>query len=186
MYLIFPTSSPIRRCAALFAAAAVLACTPSDERRVGDAQESAAPTPARVVAPRSVHVETSAPPPSSAAVADAEAFWAEYRAAALSGDTARLLPLVGFPFTTRGPMDEDPVVKHGREEFPALFARLLAQVNGISLEDGQTERQLLEETPLLPPQELELSKDGWFRVGTFEFKRIDGGWKLVHAFTDEP
>ena len=119
-------------------------------------------------------------------MADAEAFWAEYRAAALSGDTARLLPFVEFPFTTRGSMDDDPIVKHGREEFPAFFARLLAQPNGLSLDYGQTERQLLEETTRLPPGEVELSKDGWFRVGTFEFKRVGGAWKVVHAFTDEP
>jgi hypothetical protein len=186
MYPIFPTSPPIRRCAAVFAATVVLGCTPTDEHRAGDAQESAAPTPPRVAAPRSIHVKTSAPAPSSVAAADAEAFWAEYRAAALSGDTARLLPLVQFPFTTRGMMDDDPIVKHGREEFPALVARLLAQLNGMALEYGQTERQLLEETTRLPPGEVELSKDGWFRVGTFEFKRVDGGWKVVHAYTDEP
>ncbi len=186
MYPIFPTSPPIRRCAALFAAAVVLACTPTDEHRAGDAQKSAAPPPSRVAAPRSVPVKTSAPAPSSVAAANAEAFWAEYRAAALSGDTARLLPLVEFPFTTRGMMDTDPIVKHGREEFPALFARLLAQLNGSASEYGQTERQLLEETTRLPPEEVELSKNGWFRVGTFEFRRVDGGWKVVHAFTDEP
>src|SRR5688500_19366240 len=130
MYSIFRNSPPIRRCAALSAAAVVLACTPTDERRAGDAQESAAPTPPRDTAPRSVQVETPAPAPSSVAAADAEAFWAEYRAAALSGVTVRLLPLAEFPFTTRGPMDEDPVVKHGREELPALLRCLLSQWDG--------------------------------------------------------
>src|SRR4051794_17201423 len=118
MHSIFRNSPPVRRCAALSAAAVVLACTPTDERRASDAQESAAPTRPRGAAPRSVQVETSAPASSSVPVAQVEAFWAEYRVAALSGDTARLLPLVEFPFTTRGPMDDDPIVKHGRAEFP--------------------------------------------------------------------
>lgn len=172
--------------AGLFAAAMMLACTPTDDRRTDSAERSAAPAVPREPAPRSAPVETPAPKSSPVALADAEAFWAEYRAAALSGDTARLLPLVQFPFTTRGPMDDDPVVKHGREEFPALFARLLAQWDGMGMQNAQTERQLLEKTTRLAPGEVELSKDGWFRVGTFEFRRVDGGWKVVHAFTDEP
>ncbi|MDB4949877.1 MAG: hypothetical protein JWM27_2526 [Gemmatimonadetes bacterium] len=91
-----------------------------------------------------------------------------------------------FPFTTRGPMDEDPVVKHGRKEFPALFAQLLAEPTGTGQEYGQTEMQLLEETTSVPPEEVELSKSGWIRVGTFEFQRVGGAWKLVHAYTADP
>ena len=43
-----------------------------------------------------------------------------------------------------------------------------------------------EETARLPPWEVELSKGGWFRVGTFEFKRVGSAWKVVHGSTDEP
>ena len=181
MYPTFRASPHIRLCSALLAAALVLGC---DDRRT-NAVPPAASAPPRVLSPTSAPAAKTPPAPAPAVAADAEAFWIEYREAALSGDTARLLPLVNFPFTTRGSMDWDPVVKHGRTKFPALFARLLDQ-EILGRDFSMTERDLLFDTPRLPPEEVESSKDGWFRVGDFEFKRINGAWKLIHAFTDEP
>ncbi|HEX8830734.1 MAG TPA: hypothetical protein VF705_06185 [Longimicrobium sp.] len=175
-------SPQIRRYFALFAAVVVLGCT-VDERRATDAPPAAS-TPPRVTAPPPTPAKTAAPAP--AATTDAETFWVEYREAALSGDTARLLPLVNFPFTTRGTFDSDPVRKHGRKEFPELFARLLERLI-IGQEVSITERDLLFDTTRLPPEQVEMAREiGWFRVGDFEFERIHGTWKLIHGFTDEP
>ena len=174
------------RGSAAVAAVLTIACTPADEGRAArERTPAAATTPRNASPPSAVPATKAAAAPAPAEPQDAKAFWAEFRIAALSGETARLLPLVRFPFTTRGQMDEDPVVKHSREEFPGLFAQLLAQDTGLELGD-QTERQLLEETTSLPPQEAELSKTGSFRVGTFVFEREGGAWKLVHAYTEEP
>jgi hypothetical protein len=177
------------RGSAAVAAVLTIACTPADEGRAGPERTPAAATASRDASPPSAVPATkaaAAPAPTPAEPQDAKAFWAEFRTAALSGETAPLLPLVRFPFTTRGQMDEDPVVKHGREEFPGLFAQLLVQHTGLDFGYQQTERELLEETTSLPPQEAELSKTGSFRVGTFVFEREGGAWKLVHAYTEEP
>jgi hypothetical protein len=184
MSSIFRVLCSAGRGSAAIGAALVIACAPTDEGRATQERAPAAGAPHRDASPQVAPQTKSAAAPAPAEARDAEVFWAEFRAAALSGETARLLPLVRFPFTTRGQMDYDPVMNHGREEFPALFAQLLAQQTGLDLDDVQTERQLLEETTSLPSQEAEASRDGWFRVGTFEFKREGGAWKLTHAFTD--
>jgi hypothetical protein len=159
-------------------------CAPSDER----------PGPTRKAAPAATNPPAASGPQRTAAAPhvasptteprNAEEFWTEFRDAALAGDLPRLLPLVRFPFTTRGMFDEDPVLNHSREDFPRLFARLLESDTGLREDLGPTMRELMVDTPRLPPQEIELSATGWFRVGDFEFKRVNGEWKFVHAYID--
>lgn len=89
-----------------------------------------------------------------------------------------------FPFTTRGHAKDDPAVQHGREEFPALFTRLMGQPTRLTVADwGQNELQLIDETVTLPPEKVEESDGGRFRLGNLGFERIDGAWKLVDSYT---
>lgn len=91
--------------------------------------------------------------------------------------------MVRFPFTTRGHANGDPIIQHGREEFPALFARLLDEPTKRSVADwGQNELQLIEETVTLPPETVKESDGGRFRVGNLGFERIDGTWELVDSY----
>ncbi|HEX7243322.1 MAG TPA: hypothetical protein VF263_23770 [Longimicrobiaceae bacterium] len=169
----------MRRAAILCLPLLLEGCTP-DTNRAAVPEES---RPAVVAA--AAEAEKNTVPPAAPQHGDAQAFWSEFRTAALANDTEHLGRLTRFPFTTRGSLDSDPVIEHDSTEFDALMLRLLEQPEDYQLNAVTTERDLLRATPTLDAENLSLSRDGWFRVGTFEFRRVDGAWRLTHAFTEE-
>ena len=122
--------------------------------------------------------------PDRAEHTEAAAFWRDFRGAALSDDIARVMQLTSFPFSTAGELDDDPVAKHGRAAFPALFIRLLRQRErpgpGISI----TMRELIRQTPVLGARHFN-GVEEHFHVGAFYFGREGGRWRLLEAYLAE-
>ena len=165
-------------------ALAATAC--EDRRRTPDAAPARAPADAGASLAPPAPIEQPAAAPADAA-GDAQAFWTEFRAAAVARDTARLKALTRFPFTTRGSMDWHPVIEHRAEEFGPLILTLLEKEEIISVDEVLTQRQLIERAPVLDEENLRLSREiGWFRVADLEFRRgEDGEWRLVHGFSED-
>lgn len=109
----------------------------------------------------------------------AQAFWAEFRAAAIAGDTARLRAMTHFPFTTRGTMDEDPTLEHGPDAFGPLILAILNETVYTPAE--MPRRDALAEVETVNPRD-QGGPDDWFRVNDLEFRFVDGAWKLTHAY----
>lgn len=162
--------------------AVVVACTPPD-----------APPPAAAVPPSRVNnpdyraEQAAAPVPvapeaesSDRVPPEARAFWRKFRSAAIARDVKTLSRLTKFPFVTRGELDDDPKVEHTREEFAAVFAELLDQIErsrpGVSI----SMRELVASTPELRPEHF--GEQEHFSVGAFFFGREAGQWKLAEAY----
>lgn len=113
--------------------------------------------------------------------ADAAAFWRDFRGATLSDDVARVMHLTKFPFSTTGELDDDPVAKHGRAAFPALFNRLLLQHErprpGVSI----AMRELIRQTVALGEPHFNGDEEH-FHVGAFYFGKEGGRWQLLEAY----
>lgn len=135
-------------------------------------------------------IDTAAALAAIAAAVEAEstfvAFWAEFRRAALAGDTARVVALTRFPFRTRGPMDDDPVRRHARPAFPRLFfGRLLAADPGLR-PTPDTMRDLLARTERPRGDAVDPGRRD-ARVGDFVFARAGRGapWRFTMAYTPD-
>lgn len=130
------------------------------------------------VAPLGLEV---AAPSNRQAQAGAAAFWRDFRDAALANDIARVMRLTTFPFPTTGELDDDPVVKHDRRAFPALFTRLLGQRERPSPGASLTMRELIRQTPVLREANFN-GEDEHFHVGAFYFGKEGGRWRLLEAY----
>lgn len=136
------------------------------ERSAAAPQRPAASAEARAAAART-------PAPSL------QSFWASLRKAALAGDTDAVAALTRFPFKTRGELDGEPWVQHGREGFPAVFSRLLQQDTGLAAEEEPL-RRLIERTP-----SLQEGAAGSARLAALVFELVDGRWMLTAAYLAE-
>lgn len=116
-----------------------------------------------------------------------QAFWKDFRAAALSQNIETVEALTQFPFTTSGPASSFETVTHDRSGFASLFASLMNQ----SLPRGEGEttspsmRDVLQQTHSLDDVELR-SPEHSFQVENFVFHNVEGKWRFVHADTSEP
>lgn len=120
--------------------------------------------------------------PDDKASADFQIFWQSFRKAALEDNRNELVRLSNFPFETRGVLDTDPVIKHDRKWFLRNWPKLIAIDPGLlSTEDSM--RQLIERTVEVTRKENPV--EGGARVGDFEFKKLRGGWRFVHAYFEE-
>ena len=120
--------------------------------------------------------------PRDKASADFQTFWKSFRMAVLEGDNDRLVNLTHFPFETRGVLDSDPVLKHDQKWFLTNWPKLIAIDPGLRpTEDSM--RQLIERTVEVTRKENPV--EGWARVGDFEFKKLRGGWRFVHAYFED-
>lgn len=63
---------------------------------------------------------------------------------------------------------------------PRIFPKLMEGSSGDAV---TTMRELLTQTPSLPPRDIEPSGSR-FRIDDFVFERIGGEWKFVHAYID--
>jgi hypothetical protein len=112
---------------------------------------------------------------------EAAAFWRDFRVAVLSNDIARVMRFTKFPFSTTGELDDDPVAKHGRGAFPALFTRLLRQRERPSPGVSLTMRELIRQTRVLGARNFN-GEEEHFHVGAFYFGKEGGRWRLLEAY----
>jgi len=112
------------------------------------------------------------------AAADFGSFWTMFRRAALESDMTTLVSITRFPLESRGPTDNDPVVRITREEFPQRFRSLLDQDPGMRAEP-ETLREHIECTVTVK------AIGGSARVADLAFEQIEGrGW-LVRVYRSE-
>ncbi len=120
--------------------------------------------------------------PDEQASADFKIFWQSFRKAVLEDNRNELMGLTNFPFETRGVLDSDPVLKHDQKWFLTHWPELIAIDPGLRpTEDSM--RQLIERTVDVSRKENPV--EGWARVGDFEFKKLRGRWRFVHAYFEE-
>ena len=120
-------------------------------------------------------------------VTEFQAFWDEFRTGVLNNDRVRVADLAAFPFTTRGPFDRDPTIKHSRAWFLKRIDGLLAQkhyrYNGPKLEPF-TMRQLIEEKTTITAKDFNGgNRRVW--VEDFVFEKRRGRWSFAFAYTEK-
>lgn len=124
--------------------------------------------------------------PAQDRVAEFQAFWDQFRSAVLQNDEARIAALTSFPFTTRGPFDKDPTIKHTRAWFLKNLAGLLAQkhyrYDGPKLQPF-TMRELIEEKHTITEKDLNGGNRVW--IEDFIFDKRRGRWSFTFAYTDK-
>ena len=106
-------------------------------------------------------------------------FWPEFRAAAVTEDTARLEKLAAFPFELRGTLDTKPAQTYDRAGFRRLAPKLLNQDSGMT-EKAESMKKLLERTATAPSDTA-----GTVRFGAFEFRKTLDGWRFVRAYLED-
>lgn len=122
--------------------------------------------------------------PHEPAHAEAEPFWREFREAALSSETDRVMSLTRFPVSARGELESDPIIEYHRQEFPPVFTRLLNQYEHTSLRDSISMLELIRKTPILNATHFNGEVEH-FRVGAFYFGNADGSWRLHEVYEAE-
>jgi hypothetical protein len=105
-------------------------------------------------------------------------FWKGFRKAVIDSDTSKIILTTNFPFQTRGPLDDDPIVKYSNGKFLQVFKAFLNQWTGQGLNDT-TELDDIKRT--VSPDKNNIQKD-IARVGDLVFNKTDKGWKLVFAY----
>ncbi len=119
-------------------------------------------------------------------VAEFQAFWDQFRSAVLQNDKARIAGLTSFPFTTRGPLDRDPTIKHSRAWFLKSIDLLLAQkhyrYDGPRLQPF-TMRELIEEKQTITEKDLSVGNRVW--IEDFIFDKRRGRWFFTFAYTEK-
>jgi hypothetical protein len=105
-------------------------------------------------------------------------FWKSFRNAVIDSDSNKIISMTKFPFQTRGPLDDDLIVKYNNRKFIHVFNAFLNQWNGRELNDT-TEMDDIKKT--LTPNKNYIQKD-MARVGDLVFNKNAKGWKLVLAY----
>ena len=103
-------------------------------------------------------------------------FWVNFQKAAINNDFQTLIKLTEFPLETRGPQDDDKIVKYDESEFKIVFETFLKE----DTEPDLTELDLLKKLANFDSKnqkDFAIYKDE-ARVGEMEFKKINGQWKL--------
>lgn len=127
--------------------------------------------------------EAPVPPKPATPLEQFQAYWTEFRAAALRNDGDKLASMTAFPFRTRGADDDSPTATHDRASFLLILDRLLDQDAGMRAEP-ETMRQFIDRNPTVMERNLG-SGGNSARVGTFEFAQSDGKWQFTRAFLEE-
>lgn len=139
----------------------------------GGAPEGAAPAEPRAAEPTAA----AAARPQTAA-----AFWRSFREAALAGDARALEAHVRFPLEARGQLDGDEPRRIDAQELATRLPQLLEADTGLA-EEPLTMRTLIARTT---DGEFEaLAREGFVRLGTFEFQQDGPAWKLVRVYLEE-
>jgi hypothetical protein len=132
-------------------------------------------TAARVVLARVPHSGFQVRPPAAEATGEAQAFWSEFRRAALAGDYAKIERWTRFPLQVHGAGGFD---NRPREGFADFFSGVMQHAVVPRAAQPGTMRTLLERTEQLSPEQSSPDGDA-FRVGSLQFDLIDGRWQLT-------
>ena len=107
-------------------------------------------------------------------------FWTNFQKAVVNNDFQTLIKLSHFPLETRGPQDEDKIVKYNESEFKVVFETFLKENNDPDLTELDLIKKL-EEYDKLNKRDFYVNEDE-SRVGEMEFRKIDGQWKLTFLY----
>ena len=105
-------------------------------------------------------------------------FWKDFRNAVIDSDSIKIISMTTFPFQTRGPLDDDRIVKYDNGKFIHVFNAFLNQWNGQGLNDTT---ELDDIKKVVTPNKNDIQKD-IARVGDLVFNKNAKGWKLVLAY----
>ena len=140
----------------------------------------------RLITSLAIVLVLGASAPAQNQVAEFQAFWDQFRAAVRQKDKAGIAALTSFPFTTRGPLDRDPTIRHSRVWFLKSIDGLLAQkhyrYDGPKLQPF-TMRELIEEKQTITEKDLSGSNRVW--IEDFVFDKRRGRWLFTFAYTEE-
>jgi len=113
----------------------------------------------------------------------AQAFWKEFRQAALQPDITTLANMVHFPLEVRGTLDDSPSRQINKDEFNKILPELLATDPGMSA-IPTTMKNYIQDIETV--QKKACNKRGsQFRVGSWVFVKKNSNWLLVQAFVEE-
>lgn len=114
------------------------------------------------------------------------AFWPDFRAALLAGDTDRLSRLAQFPLEVHGTLDSDLVRHISRSQFSTVITSILAEDSGLSVTQPETNRALIDRLPQADPKQrgVSISADT-ARVGPLDFARQAKEWRLVRLYHED-
>lgn len=120
-------------------------------------------------------------------VAEFQAFWDQFRSAVQQNDKAGIAALTSFPFTTRGPFDRDPTVKHSRAWFLKRVDGLLGQkhyrYDGPKLQPF-TMRELIREKRTITEKDFNGGNNRVW-IEDFIFAKRRGRWSFTFAYTEK-
>ncbi|MBL0104110.1 MAG: hypothetical protein IPP51_10410 [Bacteroidetes bacterium] len=109
-----------------------------------------------------------------------EFFWAIFRKAVVNNDPITLKRHIHFPIETRGPQDEDKIVKYDQSQFNVVFQSFLKE----STDSALTELDLIKKLDKFEnaDQQYFIINDEWARIGEMEFSKINREWKLTFLY----
>ncbi|HSC67890.1 MAG TPA: hypothetical protein VLC79_09380 [Cellvibrio sp.] len=113
-----------------------------------------------------------------------QSFWEEFRVAVLADDYRKLEKLTQFPLEVKGVDDSMPIVQYKKEQFQAVFQKIMAQPMKIPHEDTLIEttmRGVVDKTTTVSV-EVGYDEQG---VEQLVFQNVKGKWLLVRAYLDE-
>ncbi len=125
----------------------------------------------------------SAPPVSSA-----QAFWSEFRQAVIENNYQKLISQTQFPLAVHGEADFIPVKKITKDNFKAVFEKVLAQEEvKYNPQDGSTSSQTIRDVVIntikLPANKI--MPDDTLRISDLVFEYKNNSWKLVQTYLIE-
>ncbi len=111
-------------------------------------------------------------------IQDFNAFYSQFRTAAIKKDWSTLKTLTQFPFETRGELDGDPIIKYNEAQFSKAMDVFMNQYAGLDME-GSSELNILEKTKTVPKSDQQAD---YVRVSNLEFRKTKTGWKFAFAY----
>jgi hypothetical protein len=132
-------------------------------------------TAARVALARVPYSGFQVRPAAVEVTREAQAFWSEFRRAALAGDYKKIEQWTQFPLRTH---TVGGFGSQSRDEYERFFSEVMR--SEVTRPGGQsgTMRALLESVERLSPDHSSPDGDA-FRVGALQFDIVDRGWRLT-------
>lgn len=124
-------------------------------------------------------------PISSENTKDFIPFWQDFRQMVISKDFQKIQEHVKFPLQTRSTLDESPIVKFQKKDFPKLFKEFLKQMSGLNPTNlNETESEFINRKDTLDLKKDQLSGTE-ARIGNMVFQKQKGKWKLKFLYLEE-
>jgi hypothetical protein len=113
-------------------------------------------------------------------------FWASFRQAVLANDEKKIVSMTKLPLAVYGVSDNIPVTYYDRNEFPAIFRKILMQPEYLPVGNrivSKTVLGLIYDKKVLTHNDLQ-NRDA-FRFYQLEFEVINGRWFLTRAYLEQ-